>query len=239
VEERYLVWAVEALLKSVLMVEQREEGRTASDWEVEGDIKDVRSQIVGDSANDTRAMTAELQLPEWATTTDIAAPFEALGSLYSRTGKIEYAMPLYLQAISILIPPPPHFSSVDDRCRGAQLMTALADLIIREGGQHQIFSKTLHQAELWSMKALEIAMQHSRANQSSSAPNTVCDVAYAVALYNIGALRRISGDDEKAKENFLLSLKLSRAIGMQEGIELGEEALRELDTATTTNDPEK
>jgi tetratricopeptide (TPR) repeat protein len=117
-EEGYLAWAVESLLKSV---KDDSERKTREGFE-------SRSE----NSNDA------LQLPEWATNIDIAAPFEALGSYYARTGKLEYvpanlmlnffllisgdnfryAMALYLQAISVLIPPPPQSSSVEDRCRG-------------------------------------------------------------------------------------------------------------------------
>ena len=42
----------------------------------------------------------------------------------------------------------------------------------------------------------------------------------------------MSGDHEKAKEYLSLSLKQSKAINMQSGIEHAQEALKELDTET-------
>jgi len=71
-EERYFAWAVEALVKSM---KDDVEGGTGGSQEMisHGDDPVVK----------------ELQLPEWATKTDVAAPFEALGSFYVRTGKLE------------------------------------------------------------------------------------------------------------------------------------------------------
>lgn len=129
-EERHLVWAVEAILKSV-MDDQQNGGAGKPTPAPTAQL--ASSGQVGDS--DTQSMITELELPSWAAKTDIAAPFEALGAFYAQAGKLEYAgpflshhcpknissyaMPLYLQAISVLIPPPPQYSSVEDRCRGA------------------------------------------------------------------------------------------------------------------------
>lgn len=69
---------------------------------------------------------------------------------------------------------------------GAQLMTNLSELIVRS--QQNPSSKTLHQAETWAKKALDIAM-HSK--ESTSAQHPTCEIAFAVALFNIAALRRV------------------------------------------------
>lgn len=70
-------------------------------------------------------------------------------------------------------------------------MTSLSDLILRNPDSQSV-SETLHQAELWSKKALEIAMQHSSASNINNVlqdPN--CDVALAFAAYNIGILKNV------------------------------------------------
>ncbi|RDB30872.1 hypothetical protein Hypma_005891 [Hypsizygus marmoreus] len=211
-EEQHLVWAVEALLKSILPTRGPNTG-------------EHHSQA---SDSDALAITTELSLPDWATNTDIAAPFEALGTYYAHAGKLDYAISLYLQAISVLIPPPPEQSSVEDRCRGAQLMTNLSEIIVRS--QHSLETKTLDQAEAWARKALDITV-HTK--ESTSTVNPTCEVAFAVALFNLAAIRKMAGDKEEAKQFFLLSLKQSRVIGMQAGIDHAEAALRELDTQAT------
>jgi hypothetical protein len=65
-------------------------------------------------------------------------------------------------------------------------MTNLSELIVRS--QQNPSSKTLHQAETWAKKALDIAM-HSK--ESTSAQHPTCEIAFAVALFNIAALRRV------------------------------------------------
>jgi hypothetical protein len=73
---------------------------------------------------------------------------------------------------------------------GAQLMTSLSDLILRNPNSQSV-SETLHQAELWSKKALEIAMQHSASNINNVVQDPNCDVALAFAAYNVGILKNV------------------------------------------------
>ncbi|KAF8220921.1 hypothetical protein L208DRAFT_727251 [Tricholoma matsutake] len=209
-EEGYLCLAVEALLKD----KDDSERQTREGQGLMGNNVNM---------NDDAAMKM-FELPQWATKIDIAAPFEALGSFYARTGRLESAMALYLHTMSILIPPPPQSSSVEDRCRGAQVMTALSDLIMRNPEFNSV-SEALRQAELWSKKALDIATQHS-----SRLNNVVhCDAVLVAAAYNIGILKKMMGDKENARFHFEQSLKVSKMIGMQEGIQNAEEALSKVD----------
>ncbi|KAG5637353.1 hypothetical protein H0H81_004865 [Sphagnurus paluster] len=222
-EERHLVWAVEAVLRSVLQLGDHHQDVSQS--ESLSSASELSSDV------ETRTMISELALPQWATKTDVAAPLEALGAFYANMGKLDYAMPLYLQAISILVPPPPQYSSDEDRCRGAQLMSNLSELIIRS--QPQLTEETLHQAEAWAAKGLEItvyAKEHAAANK---AVDPTCELAFAVALFNVAALRRIAGDKDEATKLFAMSLKQSRTIGLESGIEHAEEALRQLGSETT------
>ncbi|KAG6837089.1 hypothetical protein H0H93_014981 [Arthromyces matolae] len=212
-EERHLVWAVEAVLKSVFRLgEQMEQADHAPE---------IVSSLPRDS--DTRTMLSELSLPEWATKTDVAAPLEALGAFYAEAGRVEFAMPLYLQAISVLVPQAPKTSTDEERCRGAQLMANLSELIIRN--EPKIPEETLHQAEAWALQGLQITM---KAKEKLSTINPTCELAFAVALFNVAALRRMAGDTGEAKRLFTLSLKQSKTIGLQSGVEHSEQALREL-----------
>lgn len=78
-EEHHLVWAVEALLKSVMPIDQSH-----------GNISVLDHKNIQHSDSETQTMILELALPDWATKTDVAAPFEALGSFYAQYGKLEY-----------------------------------------------------------------------------------------------------------------------------------------------------
>ncbi|EDR07975.1 uncharacterized protein LACBIDRAFT_297524 [Laccaria bicolor S238N-H82] len=208
-EEKWLVLSVETILKSVL---QAPAGSQADQ---------------NGSRHDIQVMVEELALPGWVVQQDIAAPFEALGSFYSRTGNIRFAMPLYLQAVSILIPPPPQECSPENKCRGAQMMGNIADLILQSGTSPEL----IQQAESWANKGLEVA---SVVRNSSRAKHDVCEIAYAFMLFNLGRIREISKDYGKAKELFTASLEQSKAIGLEEGIEHAEDGLRSLGSDQNT-----
>ena len=122
-----------------------------------------------------------------------------------------YALPLFLQAVSFLIPPPPKISPAVNRCQGscfawfmittmtlhpgAQTMSSISDLIIRVNPT----SDGIAQAESWSRKALDITndtrdkLRHESSKWFSKSPKTdpACEFALAVSLYNIGVLRAV------------------------------------------------
>ncbi|TFK38114.1 hypothetical protein BDQ12DRAFT_606466 [Crucibulum laeve] len=207
-EESWLVYAVEEELKNVF------EKPIAV-----GEVLDVKGATIEDEA---KVIVSELGLPLWATKHDLAAPFEALGSFYSRVGKLDYAMPLYLQAVSILIPPTPQKSSADDRCRGAQMMGNIAKLILRKDSSKE----TIAQAESWAKKGLEVA----DVSRKSLRKHEICDIAYAMMLYNLAMIREMAGDGEKARALLTESMNHSKEIGLREGVTHAEEALRALDS---------
>ncbi|KAF6764144.1 hypothetical protein DFP72DRAFT_870869 [Ephemerocybe angulata] len=207
-EEKWLVYSVESVLKDVM-------GSSEADFEP----KEGAAQL--------KELMETLRTPRWAVKHDIAAPFEALGAFYSREGKIIYAMPLYLQAISILMPPPPQSTTAEDQCRAAQLMGNISELILRTKNDPE----SLVQAEAWANKGLEIA---SRVRKGSFTTHPVCEVAYACMLFNLGMIREMSGDQTKARELFTQSLDQSRIIGLHEGIENAEKAIHELGRETST-----
>jgi hypothetical protein len=134
-----------------------------------------------------------------------------------------YAMPLYLQVISLLIPPPPKTSPPEDRCRGAQMMGHLSELIIRGGKGAP--SERLQQAEAWARKSLSIAQNTKRLSPHQI---PMCEIAYAVALFNVGMMRELAGDKDNAKEFVTKGIEHSRAIGMEDGVKVGTEALHRM-----------
>lgn len=70
-------------------------------------------------------LVGEMDLPSWVTKTDIGATLESLGNLYARKGNVEYAMPLYLQSISLLMPPPSarkEEPSTEEKCHAATIV---------------------------------------------------------------------------------------------------------------------
>ncbi|RXW13771.1 hypothetical protein EST38_g12084 [Candolleomyces aberdarensis] len=180
-EENWLVFSVETVLNVM---------KAPVVAEVVLTDQDMKSQEVA------RGIVEELKLPSWVLKHDLAAPFEALGSFYSSTGKVSYAMPLYLQAISILIPPPPQVSSAEDQCRAAQLMGNISELILRTRNDPE----AIVQAESWATKGLEVA---SRGRKSTLVKHPSCEVAYACMLYNLAMIRDMAGDSHSARQLFV------------------------------------
>lgn len=73
-EEKWLVEAVEMVLKII-----SHPSPNANDGQAHMEVGDRDSEVIN----------AELELPPWATRTDLAAPFEALGTVYAQAEKVE------------------------------------------------------------------------------------------------------------------------------------------------------
>ncbi|KJA26587.1 hypothetical protein HYPSUDRAFT_279435 [Hypholoma sublateritium FD-334 SS-4] len=173
----------------------------------------------------TRALIKQLGLPVMFYQHNIAAPFEALGSFYARTGNPTYALPLYLQAISILIPTPPAVTNAEDYCRGAALMGNISEMIVRYQIRDGEPAEALVQAEAWANKGLELA---TTMREKVSKKCEACEEAYAVLLYNLAVVRELSGDKNRARQLLSESLEQSKAMGLDEGIKLANRALESL-----------
>lgn len=200
-QERWLEDAVTVLLKTIMPERKENEER------------------------EEHPSLAQLQLPLWVRKDDVGAPLEALGAFYARTGKVDFAMPLYLQAISMLIPPPPKKAPVEDRCRGAQLMTNLADLILRTDAEKN--PDKLHQAQAWAKKALAVVED---ARRSSKEEVPLCETALAVVFFNLATLAQMDGNPNDARRLYTYSLKQAKYVGMDEGISEAQSALQHLDS---------
>jgi len=72
-EERWLVWAVEAVVKLAgLGMHRKQTG-----------LQDMKEP------SQTQVILAELELPSWMRKDDLAAPLAALGNLYAKKGNVE------------------------------------------------------------------------------------------------------------------------------------------------------
>ena len=125
-----------------------------------------------------------------------------------------YAMPLYLQAISLLLPPNMENVNIEDRCEGAsarllclvlsptrhlpvaaQLMNNLSELIMRRPPSPEI----RHQAEAWARQAYGLieCVQETPLprrgwfSSGSEQSREVCDQVLGVVLFNLGTLREV------------------------------------------------
>jgi hypothetical protein len=71
-QEKWLTFAVETLLQNVLQVTPSTNGQGTPQEEA-----------------DSHNIVSELGLPDWVSSVDVAAPFEALATFYSKAGKLE------------------------------------------------------------------------------------------------------------------------------------------------------
>jgi len=142
------------------------------------------------SARRLHIMGSDMRLPDWAKNHSIAAPFEALGSFYSKRQNPYSGLVLYLQAISILIPPPPLVTSPKDRCQGALLMREIALLHSR--------IDLIPEATSWAQKGLDIVIDTRQSIRGKRTEE--CRWAYIMSLLTLASLKELSGEDDKARE---------------------------------------
>ncbi|KAL7277232.1 hypothetical protein ACG7TL_009084 [Trametes sanguinea] len=222
-EEQWLTFAVEEVLRVI-----KDEGVAP---------KQVKSAAEPEGEDGT--MLAELSLPWWVRKVDVAAPLEALGRFYAREGKNDYAVTLYLQAIGMLMQPPPNQkeASVEDRCRGAQLMNNLSDLMVRGPPP-----TNLKFAESWARQAQGVIEKTRTLPGAKNDPENMelCEQTLAAVLFNLGALLEMGGKYDAAKQSFQDSLEQAKRIGMRAGAMEARSALRRLERSakdTSTSSP--
>lgn len=188
-----------------------------------GTAKDVSKSKKAESDEDA-ILVGELGLPKWVTKTDLGGTLETLGNLYARKGNVEYAMPLYLQTISLLLPPPQvrqQEPSTGDKCHAATIVR-IYQCMVQETVTHtlrlqmnnlssliasapkapsQNISQTA-QAVAWANKSAEIAsMAMSGATGAVSLQEAEqCKPTLTVAYYNLGMLKLLEGDKKAAKD---------------------------------------
>ncbi|EMD35357.1 hypothetical protein CERSUDRAFT_124695 [Gelatoporia subvermispora B] len=208
----------------------------------------------GGESEEVQAMLSELELPVWMRRTEVSAPLEALGRFYTQEGKVEYAVPLYLEALQILMPPALSLQaqgrvpSIAERCRGAQIMNNLSE--VQLAGPQGPTSHAREAAQRWSRQALETARRaRAEVPEPSSSKGwfsrlfskddrrddeleeglETCQATVVAALFNLGSLLEMSGNVTEAQGMYTQSWEEARAIGMKEGMREARTALRRLE----------
>ncbi|GJE94833.1 hypothetical protein PsYK624_110080 [Phanerochaete sordida] len=211
-EERWLVYAVEEVLRVL-----RDEG--------------VDTQLAApthDADQELKTIVAELELPKWVAKTDVVAPLTALGAFYNRTRKQEYAIPLYLSALNVILPPGNKNPSAENRCRGADLMNSLADSLMLGAPTPE----RRRQAELWVDRALGVIEKTRNEDKSDPEALSHCALVLAAALFNKGSMREMTGDLPSAKTSYTDSRKQSFLLKDRDGLLQAETAIRRVDRLT-------
>ncbi|KAJ1311850.1 hypothetical protein OPQ81_010311 [Rhizoctonia solani] len=207
-EERYLVFGAEEILRMLK--------------EASGALPSVESG----NTNQNGGSQHDLILPSWVSHTDAGSVLERLAEFYSRTGRPDYAVPLYLQALSILLPPSKNSNrtpTIVDRCRGALLMNNLAEIFASPSPSRKA---NIEQATAWAKKGLAVAQKargeippdsSKKKAHSPDDPLTTCESVLAVLMYNLGMLSEQKEDVAGAKLLFKQALDQSKIAGFEEG----------------------
>ncbi|TCD67416.1 hypothetical protein EIP91_012388 [Steccherinum ochraceum] len=212
-EERWLTFAVEEMLRILRDTQSPEKSR---------DVTESGSTNSGKQSVDLD----ELELPAWVGRDDVVAPLEKLGAFYNRQGKQEWAVPLYLSALSVLLPAntsrdvPP-----ETKCQGAHIMNSLAASLAAQ--ESTSAAARISQSEKWAEKAIALVNSAKSSNLDAEV-SSYCDAVLVAALFNMGSLKEMNGESFDAKQWYTSSHKLATSVGERGGIMEAEQALRRL-----------
>ncbi|KAK7685990.1 hypothetical protein QCA50_010801 [Cerrena zonata] len=212
-QEKHLVYTVEELLRV---------------------IRDYNGVIPNKSELEEQEVAlGELELPSWVSKLDLVVPLETLGGFYGKTGKEEFAVPLYLSALSVLSPS--RRSTVETRCQGAHIMNSLASSLTQKPTPER-----RKQAEIWLRKALHVIDETKTVAKHQNSPTASedlgqCELTLAVALFNLGELREMAGDNHDARKWYTASRKQSSIVKLREGVIEADVALRRLEKTSKSD----
>ena len=182
---------------------------------------------------------------EWLNEEEVGASLEELGHSYLDTNQPEFALPLFLQALSLSAPKSCH-SAMLSKCQvhcnpnltngNAVNQVSAALSLQRPGSAPSLGTSKANpkisgptaadlqkQAKQWAEKALTMAQAVSPPERTEE-----CDIACAVTTHNLAELAQISGDTVTAKKLFQEAKSLSKAVGFEDGVKEASIALRRL-----------
>lgn len=173
----------------------------------------------------------------WLSDSEIGAAMEALAHTYEDKDQHHLATPLFLQALSL------HGTS---SCHSVILMNNLATCLAQQSprmakaAQEFARSQTVTSAEqpaqppvtresmisnaqTWAQKAIDVAAKIQPPERDEE-----CDMGCAVALHNLAEFAEMKGDVALARKKYTEAISLAKAVGFAEGVENGQERLRQL-----------
>ncbi|SJX61281.1 uncharacterized protein SRS1_10276 [Sporisorium reilianum f. sp. reilianum] len=218
--ERWLVWSVEELFRLVLPTDVHASALAAAAAAPSAQTAQPAPPTLTTVAPPTSISLADLDLPAWVTKLDLLASIESLGTFYATKNLPEYAVPLYLQTLSILLPPHPASSpTASERCKAGLVMNNLSQLLS---------GRNIKDATQWALKGLEVTdktvqlagfeapptaqVVHS-SDERTSEVRTECLGVKLTLLYNLGVLHDMAGDKCQARVYFQKAYALADTIG--------------------------
>ncbi|PWN43148.1 hypothetical protein IE81DRAFT_322661 [Ceraceosorus guamensis] len=230
--EAHLVWSVEELLR----------------LSVPDDVRKGVLQATSDEAS-AGVTLSELQLPAWVQPSELGASLEALATLYANRGRAEYAAPLYLQAISLLLPPPEQRkrnATAAERCRAAVMMSNLSLIFLQAAPKGAAGEEGRSQGRIWAEKGLSIVEKtNAMAGWAGEKPKAKveggqdeervrqvraeCASAETTLLFNLGFMSELASDPCQARKYFQRAYKRADDNGLREARSHAAEALSRLE----------
>ncbi|GAA5897638.1 hypothetical protein JCM5296_003744 [Sporobolomyces johnsonii] len=230
--ERYYTWAVEELMRLTLTDKQKAKVKAEMQRQEAGPTEATAAPAKTDEQDD-------LELPGWVGEVELVAAFERLGELYSRQGKVEFAQPLFQQAIALLLPPPRKDAPkapppLPQRCHAATLMNNLSSALVAAPSPA---ADAIDASARWARQALHIAnackREADKARNGKDVPlaekeEGECELTAVVSSYNLGKLSELSKDPVSAEQWFVQSGKLAVKLGLLDAARQANEAIRRL-----------
>jgi len=193
--ETYLVRALQEMISmaSITSASQSKDGTrvVGRDFTFNGDDDT-------DSSNDPATPTDSIGGGK-ITRKGMGKTMEALADLYARRGQFDAANPLYVQAITTLLPSgggsdeetaaQRRKATPADICQAATLMNTLSSTLL-----HPPTGENIKNSKAWSLRSLSFADRAIEGLNDDSPRQTMalCGRARAVAEYNLGALAEVS-----------------------------------------------
>ncbi|GAC72571.1 hypothetical protein PANT_7c00162 [Moesziomyces antarcticus T-34] len=216
--ERWLVWSVEELFRLILPADVHASALAAAAAPPAAS-KDKSAPAPKATLTEVEPPTsislADLDLPAWVTKLDVLSSVEALGTFYAAKSVPEFAVPLYLQALSILLPPSTPSANrsaptASERCKAGLIMNNLSQLLS---------GSNIKDASKWALKGLEITDTTVQKAGFESQPSAGVEVVQSsqertnevrleclgvklTLLYNLGVLSDMAGDKCSARVYF-------------------------------------
>ncbi|MCJ1357770.1 MAG: hypothetical protein MMC33_007766 [Icmadophila ericetorum] len=172
---------------------------------------------------------------QWMTNEEMGATLESLADYYSTKSQHYLSTPLYIQALSLLLPPsnsspqttPP---TPIPSCHTITLMSNLSTSLLLQSPPSSFSPSTpspskaqqISSAQAWAQQAVETAKE-IRGRGVRGEEGEECDRGCAVAMVNLGEMAILEGDSEGARRWFGEGKRVAKAVGWMEGVERARE----------------
>jgi tetratricopeptide (TPR) repeat protein len=165
----------------------------------------------------------------WMDLSEIAYTFDELAKFYTAKDKQELAIPLFMQALSMI----KEVEGDTTTCKQVVLLNNIASSMAEQLQKPSPFSSSssaqnplprdqiIDSARQWAQKAIEVADRIEPPIRDEE-----CDISCSVATYNLGSIAEMQGDFERARKKFEEARDMARKLGFEEGVTNSDRAIK-------------